>query len=326
MVTFKRLIAIMLFDKVDLLDVTGPAEVFFLLQREMTEPTGYEVILVAETLIPVQTSSGVRIFADATFEQIVQRKIDTLIIPGSVYTNEQGKITATVEPLIVAWVKRLAGQTRRIASVCVGAHILAEAGLLDGKRATTHWSTAKQLAETYPNVTADANPIFIQQNNIWTGAGLTACLDLSLALVADDFGDKIALQVARQLVMFLKRPSGQSQFSTLLEPMSSSDRIEKLRHYIFNHIEQPLTIAVLAELAHLSERQLTRLFKKELNMTPALYIETIRIERARNHLENTHESLEQIAAGCGFNSVSTLTRAFRRTLNVTPAEYRKQFK
>lgn len=326
MANLKRLIVIVLFEHVDLLDVTGPAEVFSLLQREMDEPTGYEVVLAAQTLAPVTTSAGVRVLPDATFADLARRRIDTLVVPGAVEVDAQRRVRAVVAPSVVASVKALARRARRIASVCVGAHVLAAAGLLEGRRATTHWSTAQQLADEHPEVEVDADPIFIRDRNVWTGAGLTACLDLALALVADDFGERLALRVARQLVMFLKRPSGQSQFSASLEPASKTRRMDALRHYIMSHIGEPISIAELAEQAHVSDRQLTRIFKTELNMTPAAYIESVRVEMARNRLETTDEPLDRIAAACGFNTTDTLNRAFRRTLGTTPAEYRSRFR
>ncbi|MGW8649208.1 GlxA family transcriptional regulator, partial [Nocardia salmonicida] len=175
----ERLVVIVLFDRVDLLDVTGPPEVFSLLQREMDEPTGYRVVLAAESMEAVTTSAGVRILPDVTFAEL--GRVDTVVVPGAVETDSRRRVSAVVDPGVVAAVARLAEGARRVASVCVGAHILAAAGLLDGKRATTHWSTAQQLAAEHPEVVVDADPIYIRDENIWTGAGLTACLDLTLA-------------------------------------------------------------------------------------------------------------------------------------------------
>lgn len=322
----KRLLVVVLFDQIDLLDVTGPAEVFSLLQREMSRPTGYEVVLAAETLEPVTTSAGVRVVPDVTFAELSRKAIDTLIVPGAVTTGENGKVIARCDPAVVEEVRRLAARTRRVASVCVGAHILAAAGLLDGKRATTHWSTARQLAAEHPEVTVDADPIFIRDGSVWTGAGLSACLDLALALVADDFGPKLASRVARQLVMFLRRPGGQSQFSVSLEPASATRRVDELRQYIAAHLSDPLTVSDLAAHAHVTDRQITRVFKAELGMTPAAYVEHARVEAARHRLETTDETLSRIAGACGFGTVSTLNRSFRRTLNTTPNEYRERFR
>ncbi|WP_369244710.1 GlxA family transcriptional regulator [Streptomyces sp. R41] len=326
MSTVERLVVIVLFEGVDLLDVTGPPEVFSLVQRETDDATGYHVVLAAETMDPVTTSAGVRVLPDVTFHEVSTRSIDTLLVPGSVEVDSQRRVRALTDPAVVNWVKTLADRTRRVTSVCVGAHILAAAGLLDGKRATTHWSTARQLAADHPMIEVDAEPIFIREGDVWTGAGISACLDLSLALVADDFGEAMALRVARQLVMYLKRPSGQSQFSVPLEPVSTTRRIEDLRHHIMGNIGDRLTVADLAAYAHVSERQLTRIFKAELGMTPSAYIESARVERARNQLESTEATLERIASTCGFGTTDTLIRAFRRKLNTTPTEYRRRFR
>ncbi|MFD5583399.1 MULTISPECIES: GlxA family transcriptional regulator [unclassified Streptomyces] len=321
-----RFIVVMLFDGVDLLDVTGPPEVFSLLRREVDDADGYEVVLAAGTADPVTTSAGVRVLPDATFAEVAARRIDTLLVPGAVEVDVRRQVRAVVDPGLVEWVRTLAARSRRVASVCVGAHLLAAAGLLDGRRATTHWSTAAQLAADHPEVEVDADPIFIRDGGVWTGAGISACLDLSLALVADDFGEAVALRVARQLVMYLKRPSGQSQFSVPIEPVSTTRRIDDLRRYIARHLTAPLTVPDLAREAKVSERQLTRLFKDELGTTPAAYVEAARVEAARNRLETTDDVLERVAAGCGFGTVDTLIRAFRRRLDTTPTEYRMRFR
>ncbi|MFD7461232.1 MULTISPECIES: GlxA family transcriptional regulator [unclassified Streptomyces] len=326
MSTVERLVVIVLFEGVDLLDVTGPPEVFSLVRREVPETAGYRVVLAAETPRPVTTAAGVRVLPDLTFDEVSAKSIDTLLVPGSVEIDSRRRVHALTDPAVVARVKELAGRSRRVASVCVGAHILAAAGLLDGKRATTHWSTAQQLAADHPAVEVDADPIFIREGDVWTGAGISACLDLSLALVADDFGEAVALRVARQLVMYLKRPSGQSQFSVPLEPVSTTRRVEDLRHHIMRNIAEPLTVADLAEYAHLSERQLTRVFKAELGMTPSAYVESARVEMARNQLESTDATLERVVSACGFGTTDTLIRAFRRRLNTTPTEYRRRFR
>ncbi len=230
--TTGRLVVIVVFEGVDLLDVTGPPEVFSLARRETGDAAAYEVVLAAASLEPVTTAAGVRILPDVTFDQAAGRSIDTLIVPGSVEADGERRVRAVVDPGLVERVKALAVRTRRVTSVCVGAHLLAAAGLLDGKRATTHWSTAHQLAAEHPEIEVDADPIFIREGDVWTGAGISACLDLSLALIADDLGEEIALRVARQLVMYVKRQSGQSQFSVPLEQISATRRIEDLRHHI----------------------------------------------------------------------------------------------
>lgn len=322
----QRRVVITLFDQVDLLDVTGPPEVFSLLRRELDGPTGYEVVLAAETVDPVTTSAGVRVLPDTTFDALADVPIDTLVVPGAVEVDAQQQVRATVDPTVVAHVRRLASHTRRVASVCVGAHVLAAAGLLDGRRATTHWSTAGQLADEHPEVVVDADPIFIRDGEVWTGAGLTACLDLTLALVAEDFGPEHALRVARQLVMYLQRPSGQSQFSVPLARPVRTRRVAELRHHVVQHAAEPMTVTSLAEHLHVSERQLTRIVKTELGTTPAAYVESARVELARGRLETSDETLTKVASACGFGTVDTLSRAFRRTLGVTPGEYRARFR
>ncbi|WP_163016309.1 GlxA family transcriptional regulator [Streptomyces sp. Tu 4128] len=322
----ERLIVVVLFEGVDLLDVTGPPEVFSLARRETEDAAGYEVVLAAGTTDPVTTAAGVRVLPDATFEAMSTRRIDTLIVPGAVEVDDRRGVRALTDPEVVEWVSRLAERTRRVTSVCVGAHILAAAGLLDGKRATTHWSTARQLADDHPAVEVDADPIFVREGDVWTGAGISSCLDLSLALVADDLGEAVALRVARQLVMYLKRPSGQSQFSVPLEQVSTTRRVEELRHHIMRNLAEPLTVADLAARLHVSDRQLTRIFKTELGTTPHAYIESARVEAARHQLESTDATLDRLATTCGFGTVDTLVRAFRRRLGTTPTEYRRRFR
>ncbi|MER7848586.1 helix-turn-helix domain-containing protein [Kitasatospora sp. NPDC096077] len=328
MATAQRLIVIVLFEGVDLLDVTGPPEVFSLVRRESgDDATGYRVVLAAGTTDPVTTAAGVRILPDLTFEQAAAAGgIDTLLVPGAVEPDGGGRVRAVTDPVVVGHVRTLAARARRVASVCVGAHLLAAAGLLDGKRATTHWSTAGQLAAEYPEIEVDADPIFIRAGEVWTGAGISACLDLSLALVAEDFGEELALRVARQLVMYLKRPSGQSQFSVPLEPVSTTRRIEELRHHILRNLSGRLTVPELAAHAHVSERQLVRIFKTELGTTPSAYVESARVELARHRLESGDDTLERIAAACGFGTTDTLVRAFRRRLDTTPTDYRQRFR
>lgn len=324
--TVRRPIVIVLFEGVDLLDVTGPPEVFSLARRETDEAAGYDVILAAESLEPVTTSAGVRVLPDITFDGLSTKSIDTLVVPGAVEVDSRRRVHALTDPAVVERVRQLAARSRRVASVCVGAHLLAAAGLLDGKRATTHWSTTRQLAADHPEVEVDEDPIFIREGNVWTGAGISACLDLSLALVADDLGEDIALGVARQLVMYLKRPGGQSQFSVPLRHRSPSRRVEELRQYVMRHLGEPLTVADLAACAHVSERQLTRIFKTELGTTPHAYVESARVEVARQQLESTDVTLERVATTCGFGTVDTLVRAFRRRLDTTPTEYRRRFR
>ncbi|MGV9268886.1 GlxA family transcriptional regulator [Kitasatospora sp. NPDC003701] len=318
-------VVIAVFPDVDLLDVTGPAEVFALANRETDGRAGYEVRLAGPEAGPVVTSAGVRLVADLSFAE-VGGAVDTLLVPGAVDLHPDGPV-ARVDDTVVEWVKATAPHARRIASVCVGAHLLAAAGLLDGRRATTHWSTAAQLASEHPQVRVDADPIFVRSGRVWTGAGISTCMDLALALVAEDHGEDLALAVARQLVMYLRRQGGQSQFSVpLSRPAPARRDIDELRVFITEHLDEDLSASVLAGRMCLSERHFARVFRQETGTSPAAYVEAARVEAARRLLETTDQPLEQIAAATGVGSVETLHRAFRKQINTTPASYRRRFR
>lgn len=318
-------VVIAVFPDVDLLDVTGPAEVFALANRETGGRAGYEVRLAAPGPGPVVTSAGVRLLADLTFGE-VGAAVDTLLVPGAVEPGPDGPV-ARVDDAVVEWVRETAPHARRIASVCVGAHLLAAAGLLDGRRATTHWSTAAQLAADHPLVRVDADPIFVRSGRVWTGAGISTCMDLALALVAEDHGEELALAVARQLVMYLRRQGGQSQFSVpLSSPVAARRDIDELRVFVAEHLDGDLSAAALAARMCLSERHFARVFRQETGTSPASYVEAARVEAARRLLETTDEPLERIAAATGLGSVETLHRAFRKQINTTPASYRRRFR
>ncbi|MGW6709698.1 GlxA family transcriptional regulator, partial [Streptomyces sp. NPDC054956] len=301
------------------------AEVFALANRETGGRAGYQVQLAGPSQGAVTTSAGVRLLTDLSFAE-VDGVLDTLLVPGAVDMLPEGPV-ARVDHEVVEWVRTTAPQARRVASVCVGAHLLAAAGLLDGKRATTHWSTAAQLAAEHPAVTVDADPIFVRSGKVWTGAGISACMDLALAMVAEDLGETVALAVARQLVMYLKRQGGQSQFSVpLSRPAGSRRDIEELRTYIAEHLDDDLSATALAERMSLSERHFARIFRKETGTSPASYVEAVRVEAARRLLESTDEPLDRLAAACGFGSVETLHRALRKQIDTTPAAYRRRFR
>ncbi|MFI1184451.1 GlxA family transcriptional regulator [Streptomyces sp. NPDC020799] len=320
-----RRVVIAVFPDVDLLDVTGPAEVFALANRETGGQAGYQVQLAGHSGGEVTTSAGVRLVADLAFAE-VSGVLDTLLVPGAVDLHPGGPV-ARIDQDVVEWVKAAAPQARRVASVCVGAHLLAAAGLLDGRTATTHWSTAAQLAADHPAVTVDPDPIFVRSGKVWTGAGISACMDLALALVTEDLGEEVALAVARQLVMYLKRQGGQSQFSIpLSRPPASRRDIDKLRTYIADHPDSDLSAAALAARMSLSERHFARVFRQETGTSPASYVEATRVEAARRLLESTDQPLEHVATHCGFGSVETLHRALRKQIGTTPAAYRRRFR
>jgi len=215
---------------------------------------------------------------------------------------------------------------RRICSICVGAFALADAGLLDGRRATTHWGMARRLAELYPAVRVDANPIWVKDGNVYTSAGISAGIDLALALVGDDLGNDIALEIAKNLVLFLRRPGGQAQFSVSLQAQHGvGSKLEELRTWISEHLHIDLTVEVLADRLSTSVRTLIRMFERELNTTPAKYVEEVRLEAVCRALEFGGRSLEEIARRCGYRSVDVLRKAFARRLGVSPREYSQRF-
>ncbi|RFU42039.1 helix-turn-helix domain-containing protein [Actinomadura logoneensis] len=316
-------VVIAVFPDVDLLDVTGPAEVFALANREMPDGRApYEVRLAGAGGGLVRTSAGVRIAADLTLADVGDR-VDTLVVPGAV----DGAGAPVIDPALVGWIADTAPHARRVASVCVGAHLLAAAGLLGGRTATTHWATADRLAADHPDVVVDPDPIYVRSGDVWTGAGISACMDLSLALVAEDHGERVALDVARQLVMYLKRQGGQSQFSVPLWQAPAERRdIDELRAWITANLTADLSAAALADRMCLSERHFSRVFRRETGATPAAFVEAARVEAARRLLEGTDETLDHVARASGLGSPETLHRAFRRRLGTTPAAYRRRFR
>ncbi|MFF2659636.1 GlxA family transcriptional regulator [Kitasatospora sp. NPDC058032] len=320
-----RRVVIAVFPDVDLLDVTGPAEVFALTNRETGGAAGYRVELAARERGEVTTSAGLRLVADRSFDE-VDGALDTLLVPGAVEADPGGQV-ARVDGDVVAWVARVAPLARRVVSVCTGAHLLAAAGLLDGRTVATHWSTAAQLADAHPEITVDPDPIFVRCGNVWTGAGISSCMDLALALVAEDLGEDVALAVARQLVLYLRRPGGQSQFSVpLSRPPATRRDIDDLRMFIVDHLSGDLSTAALAARMCLSERHFARVFRQETGTTPGAYVEAARVEAARHLLEGTDQPLERVAVSCGLGSVQTLHRALRKRVGTTPGAYRRRFR
>jgi transcriptional regulator GlxA family with amidase domain len=223
------------------------------------------------------------------------------------------------------WVRARASGARRVASVCTGAFLLAAAGLLDGKRAVTHWMHCAELARRFPAIRVEPDPIFVRDDAIWTSAGVTAAIDLALALVEDDVGRSLALAVARHLVMFLKRPGGQAQFSTALSLQSAEDRFGTLHDWISRRLADDLSLPALARQAGMSERSFSRRYTEATGITPARAVERLRVEAARRLLSDTRLPVKRIAARCGFGSEETLRRSFMRLLAATPQDYRARF-
>jgi transcriptional regulator GlxA family with amidase domain len=314
-----RRVVIVAFDGVQSLDITGPSEVFSLADRARPEPT-YTIELIAGDGAPIRTSSGIEIAPHRSLDAATGL-IDTLVVPGG-----QGTRAAAADPALVSWLRLAAGRSRRVTSVCTGAFLLARAGLLEGRRATTHWVACDALRRHFPSTTVEPDPIFVRDGNVYTSAGVTAGIDLALALVEEDLGHELALGVARDLVLFIRRPGGQAQFSaTLAGQAASRPGIRELQGWVAEHLDTDLTVPALAERTFMSPRNFARVFKAEVGVTPAAYVEAVRVERARAMLETTVLQLEEIAQRCGFGTVETLRRAFGRRLHVSPGEYRERF-
>jgi transcriptional regulator GlxA family with amidase domain len=305
-------VLIVLFDDVQSLDVTGPLEVF-------ANAPGYHVTTASLGGRPVATSSGLRLVPDADLCDIGGPP-DLLLVPG-------GEGARRRDPALVRWVSDHASQAPRVAAVCTGTFLLAEAGLLRGRRVTTHWAHCADLAAQYPDLTVDPDPIFINSGDVATSAGVTAGIDLALALVEDDLGRDMALAIARHLVVFLRRPGNQAQFSAQLSAQVA-DRapLRDVQQWIAEHPSGDLSVEALAERASLSPRHFARAFAAEVGMPPGRYVERSRLEAARRHLEDTAAGIAQTARACGYRTPEAMRRAFIEALGVSPAEYRRRFR
>ncbi len=313
-----RRVVIVAFDHVQPLDVAGPAEVFSTAARVSREPA-YEVEIVAPTAQPLKTAS-VSLAPDRAISSC-RGPIDTLICAGGT-----GVRKAAGDERLIRWLKGAAKRSRRTASVCTGAFLLAQAGLLDGRRATTHWSACAALARAYPGIEVEADPIFVEDDGVYTSAGVTAGMDLALALVDEDLGRDVSLEVARWLVLFLRRPGGQSQFSAQLAAQAAErEPLRELQTWIPDNLDADLSVPALARRVSMSERNFARAFRSEVGMTPAAYVETSRVEGARIALESGGDPVELVARRTGFGTVETMRRAFRRRLGVSPGDYRDRF-
>jgi transcriptional regulator GlxA family with amidase domain len=311
-------VVVLAFEGVQSLDITGPVEAFSVATRYFGGE--YAIELVTPDGGPARASSGLSLNADRAAAD-VRGPIGTLVVAGG-----EGALRTAKDERTLAWVRDAAARSERVASVCTGAFILAAAGLLDGRRATTHWDSCQRLAERHPQITVESDPIFVRDGNVLTSAGVTAGIDLALALIEDDLGPQAALRTAQALVMFVRRPGGQSQFSAQLK--AAPARREPLRDvqaHIAEHPAADLSVPALAARAFMSERNFARAFRAETGMTPAVYVELSRVERARRELETTDLPVEAVAASCGFGTVETMRRAFARRVGVNPAAYRERF-
>lgn len=303
---------IVAFDGFQSLDLAGPAEVFTL--------AGWPVQIVTADGAPVRSSSGITIVPDGDLAS-ARGRIDILMVVGG-----EGTPGAMTDARLLAWLRRASKRSGRVTSVCSGAFVLAEAGLLDGRRATTHWSVCDTLARRYSTIEVDPDSIYVRDGDVWTSAGVTAGMDLALALVEEDLGRDVALSIARRLVLFLRRPGNQSQFSAQLSVQTADrDALREVQHHIAEHLDADLSVESLAARASMSPRHFARCFREETGSTPARFVEAARLEAARRRLEESGDSIDVIAHSCGFGTSETMRRAFVRTLHVAPTEYRRRF-
>lgn len=306
---------------VDELDLVGPVEVFGTANRLLgggRRPYDLEIVTTARDR-RIEGESGLALLAHGYYREAAGRPDSVLVICGT------GART-TRDPALSGWLRRAVTTTRRLGSVCVGAFLLAEAGLLDGRRATAHWRYVEEFARRYPRVTVDPRPTWVQDGNLYTSAGISAGIDLALAWVHEDFGAQAALRVARELVLFLRRPAGQDQVSISLQAQASHMRaMHELQAWMTEHLDAPLSIDRLADRVGMSARNFARVFAREFGTTPGRYLFRLRLEAARRLLEQTDRSAAQVATACGFQAADVMRRAFRRALGTTPLRYRRHF-
>jgi transcriptional regulator GlxA family with amidase domain len=309
------------FPGVQLLDVTGPFQVFAS-ANDIVEAAGgarpYRLRLMAQDGGGVTSGAGVGLATGPLSRR--DEALDTLIVPGG-----SGVEAVAANPALLDWLRQRASVARRVASVCTGAFVLAAAGMLDGRRATTHWKFSARLAQRFPAIRVEPDPIFLCDGTVWTSAGVTAGIDLALALVEQDLGRSVALAVARYLVVFLKRPGGQAQFSAALALQAAEDKFGALHDWVNDHLGDELSLSVLAEQAAMSERSFSRHYAEATGQTPARAIERLRVEAARHMLSESRVPVKRIAQRCGFGSEETMRRSFLRLLAVTPQDYRSRF-
>ena len=312
----------MLFDGINALDVVGPMDAFATAcvpNNGRSKRSCYELLTIGLTKKEVAAESGLILRPGTTLATCP--KLDTLIIPGG-----RGLREARTNRTVAKWIESRAATTRRMVSVCTGIFGLAPTGLLDNKTVTTHWRFAEDLSRRFPAVKVDANALFLRDGHIYTSAGITAGIDLSLALIEEDFGRAAALTVARELVVFMKRPGGQEQYSEPLQfQIESTDRTHEVVAYIRSNLKKDLSVGVLASFAHLSPRQFSRKFTAAFHSSPAAYVEGIRLDEARERLCETQCNIDQLAASVGFSSDDAFRRAFVRRFGVSPSNYRTRF-
>jgi transcriptional regulator GlxA family with amidase domain len=311
----------------EILDLVGPLQVFarasdmYCRENRGARPIYSIEVVSISSQRSLMANCGLRFSAHKIFRE-VRGKIDTLLVAGG-DAIEQNEVNSEA----VRRLKRIAARARRVGSVCTGAMLLARAGLLDGRRATTHWNWCQTLIKRAPRADVDPDPIFVRDENVYTSAGVTAGMDLALALVEEDHGSRLALQVARNLVLYLRRPGGQSQFSAALS-LQLTDRkpLRELEAWVLDNLNKPLTVPMLAQRVAMSPRNFARVFTQEMKTTPAKFVERLRVEAARRRLEESQNSMETIAAECGFGNVNSMRNVFQRALKTPPGQYRRHFR
>jgi transcriptional regulator GlxA family with amidase domain len=316
-----RVVEVLAYPAVQLLDVTGPLQVFAT-ANDLTVREGqdspYDIRLVAPGGSSVAASSGVALVTSPLSAH--DARIDTLVIAGGPDFDAISR-----DSVLIEWVRERSRQARRVAAICTGAFLLGAAGLLGGRRVATHWLYCDELARRFPDSQVEPDPIFLNDGQIWSSAGVTAGIDLALALVEEDLGRTLALAVARYLVVFLKRPGGQAQFSAALSLQASEDKFGGLHEWISAHLDEDLSLSVLANQARMSERSFSRHYAESTGSTPARAVERLRVEGARRLLLDTRLPVKRISQRCGFGSEETMRRSFQRLLNATPQDYRARF-
>lgn len=302
------------------LDVFSFVNIFMQLTGKCSSPV-YSLCVVAHQVGPVTTTSGLKILAERHLEQ-THDDIDTLLIAGGL-----GSEYDSPDPQVIDYLQRMAPKVRRMGSICTGAFLLAESGLLNGRKATTHWMFCERFAQHYPQIQLDPDRIYVRDGRFYTSGGVTSGIDLALALVEEDWGHEVAVAVARAIVVFMSRPGGQSQFSSLLlnEAKNRKD-FRELQAWIAVNLQADLSVEALAERLAMSPRNFSRVFTEETGMTPAKFVEIVRLEAARNKLERTVQTVEIIAAQCGFGNAEHMRRTFQRHLKISPQDYRERFR
>jgi transcriptional regulator GlxA family with amidase domain len=317
----KITIGMLVFPRFKFLDIAGPGDAFGEVRVLSNGECEYEIFTIGTTRGPVQSSSGLTVMPDRTIFDPCPH-FDTLIIPGGL-----GIFNILEDTTVIDWIARQGDDCRRISAVCNGVFALGAAGMINGKTVTTHWMDVPRLSSMFKRAVIEPDRIFVKDGHIYTTAGVTAGIDLSLVFIEEDFGKKMALDVAKYLVVYLRRAGGQSQFSPLLETQASDNSlVATVQEYVMRNLEVRHTLESIAGYLDMSPRNLTRLFKKECGMSPMSYVNDARIDVARRYLESTDLSYKEIAQRSGLESAEALRRVFARRLNITPADYRQRFK